>query len=251
MSVQILGVSGSPVKNSNTDRVIQAILDASGLVSESIKLSTLNVGPCRACKACIDDNVCQVNDDFPALAEKVKAVPALVIGGYTPYGMLDAFTKAFLERLWSMRHVNNLNRGKLVVTVVTGLTLRSINLASEMIAVEMLMERVSVVGQLKVNGSVPCLTCGNGDVCEMSGIRYLYGRDARATPEFCVRAEDQTKVWKEALRLGQDLGDRVRNENFGSGSPIKRGIPFWRIPMMMAMLKRTQRWTTLARKHRK
>jgi multimeric flavodoxin WrbA len=31
MSLQILGISGSPIKNSNTDHLVQAVLDASGL----------------------------------------------------------------------------------------------------------------------------------------------------------------------------------------------------------------------------
>jgi multimeric flavodoxin WrbA len=245
-----LGVSGSPVEESNTDRAVQAILEASGLESEFVKLSRLQVGPCRACKACADDNVCTVQDDFPALAEKVKAAQALVIGGYTPYGMLDAFTKAFLERLWSMRHVRNLNRGKLLVTVVTGLTLRSVDLASEMIALEMAMERMEVVGQLKVNGNVPCLTCGHGDACEMSGVRSLHGADARASMEYCVRVEDQPGVWEEALRLGRLLGDRVRKGEFGVAVPLRKRVPFWRIPSLAVMMVRTRRWTASARKHK-
>jgi multimeric flavodoxin WrbA len=212
-----------------------------------VKLSPLDVGPCRACKACVEDNVCKVKDDFPALAEKVRSVQALVIGGYTPYGMLDAFTKAFLERLWSMRHVRNLNRGKLAVTVVTGLTLRSVNRASEMIAQEMWIERAEVVGQLKVNGNVPCLTCGHGDNCEMSAVRALHGRDARASAEHCVRVEDQRAVWNEALRLGQVLGDRVRSGQLGSAPPSRRSIPLWRIPSLFAMMVRSRRWTANAR----
>ena len=39
MSAQILGISGSPVRHSNTDRAVQAVLDATGLESEFIKLS--------------------------------------------------------------------------------------------------------------------------------------------------------------------------------------------------------------------
>ena len=69
MNFQVLGVSGSPVKNSNTDRLIQAILEASGLEHEFVKLSTKKIAPCRACKHCAEDNVCKVNDDFPALAK--------------------------------------------------------------------------------------------------------------------------------------------------------------------------------------
>jgi hypothetical protein len=198
----------------------------------------------------VEDNVCKVKDDFPTLAEKVKAAQALVIGGYTPYGMLDAYTKAFLEHLWSMRHVQNLNRGKPVVTVITGLTPYGVDLASKMIAQEMRMERMEVVGQLKVNGNVPCLTCGHGDACEMSAVRTLHGKDAQASTDLCVRAEDQPAVWNEALRLGQVLGDRVRNGQLDSALPVQKKLPLRRIPSMVAMIIRTRRWAAVARKHR-
>ncbi len=119
--MKILGISGSPVPESNTDRLIIQVMKASGLDFEFIKLSDLNVRPCLACKACVEDNICKVNDDFPALANKVRETQALVIGGYTPYRVLDGFTKAFLERLWSMRHLHSLNENKYVITIISGL----------------------------------------------------------------------------------------------------------------------------------
>ena len=36
MDLQISGVSGRPMKKSNTDRLIQAVLDASGLKAEFV-----------------------------------------------------------------------------------------------------------------------------------------------------------------------------------------------------------------------
>ncbi len=57
MNAQILGISGSPVKNSNTDRLIQAVLDASGLNAEFVKLSKMNVRGCVACLRCAGDNL--------------------------------------------------------------------------------------------------------------------------------------------------------------------------------------------------
>ena len=72
MYPQILGISGSPIKNSNTDRLVQAVLAASGLKAEFVKLSRINVRPCIACLGCKEDNICKVKDDFPELAEKVR-----------------------------------------------------------------------------------------------------------------------------------------------------------------------------------
>lgn len=37
--MKVLGVSGSPIENSNTDRIVKTILEASGLEPEFIKLT--------------------------------------------------------------------------------------------------------------------------------------------------------------------------------------------------------------------
>jgi len=212
MSISILGISGSPIKNSNTDRLVQAVLDASGLEAEFIKLSDYSVAPCRACKRCVRDNICKVEDDFPVLAEKVKAADAMVIGSYCPYSSIDGFTKAFMERLWSMRHVTHLNRGKKVITIVTGLMEPIRDQVSQALAMAIMEEQMELIGQLKVDGNVPCLTCGKGDVCEMSGARVLFGPDAKISAKLCVSVEDQKEVWDEALQLGRIIGDKVRSD---------------------------------------
>ena len=211
MAIDIIGISGSPVRNSNTDRLVRAVLEASGLETEFVKLSNINVAPCRACKRCVEDNICKVKDDFPALAEKVKSARAMVIGSYCPYSSLDGFTKAFMERLWSMRHQTNLNRGKLVVTAVTGMWPEIRDKVSEMLALEIMMEKMELVGQLKVNGNIPCLTCGVGDVCEMSGALLRNIPVEKINADSCVKVEDQKEVWEEALQLGRTLGERLKN----------------------------------------
>ncbi|MGQ9921422.1 MAG: flavodoxin family protein [Desulfobacca sp.] len=167
MYPQILGVSGSPIKNSNTDRLIQAVLAATGLKSEFVKLSRLEVRPCIACLGCKEDNICKVQDDFPELAEKVRNAGALVVGGYCPYGAVDGFTKAFLERLFSLRHRHGLNRGKLAVVVTTGIGRGAPGLeeASRQITHALSLEGMEVLGQLKAIGNPECLVCGYGETC--------------------------------------------------------------------------------------
>ena len=41
MGIQVLGISGSPVPNSNTDRAVKRILELTGLSSQFVKLSEL------------------------------------------------------------------------------------------------------------------------------------------------------------------------------------------------------------------
>jgi len=214
MSIEVLGISGSPIENSNTDRLVRAVLDATGLEFEFVKLSRINIRPCLACKQCVPDNICKVKDDFPELAEKIKKTRALIIGAYIPYKQIDGFTKALLERFWSLRHVRNLLRGKLCATVLTYLSPDAADNVNQALAIQLKeMERMELVGQMKVKGNIPCLTCGVGDECQMSGLRKRYGPDARSSDYPYVRAEDQKEVWEEAMRIGSLIGQRVRTIN--------------------------------------
>jgi hypothetical protein len=211
MGIEVLGISGSPVKDSNTDRLVKAILDASGRETAFVKLSGVNVRPCLACKQCVTDNICKVEDDFPALAEKIKKAKALVIGAYIPYGQIDGFTKALLERFWSLRHVNNLLGGKLCATVLTGVMPDVLVNVNKALAAEIRdYERMELLGQLSVQGNLPCLTCGEGDSCGMSGLKMLYGPDAKACDYGYSRVEEQQGVWEEAARIGRLIGERLR-----------------------------------------
>jgi NAD(P)H-dependent FMN reductase len=222
MELKVLGISGSPVINSNTDRVVKAVLEATGLSYEFVKLSDLNIRPCIACKKCVKDNVCKQEDDFSWLSKKVVDASALVIGAYTPYMQIDAFTKAFLERLWSLRHVNNLLKDKPVIIIVSRMYPKRLNnpalritgvsklisqfipnsKVSKMLAFELKMDRMDILANIQINGNLPCLTCGRGNDCKMSGVKFVYGKNASASADKCVRVEDQKKTWNELQNLG-------------------------------------------------
>lgn len=212
--MKILGISGSPVPNSNTDRLVLQVLKASQLDFEFVKLSNINVRPCRACKACVEDNICKVNDDFPALANKMLETQAIVIGGYTPYRVLDGYTKAFLERLWSMRHLHSLNENKYVVTIVSGLAKEIRETALNAMAIEFAMERMHHVAEFGIEGNVPCLTCDYGDNCKNSGIPHRFANKIKASKDYCVAVENQS-VWEEATKtanlLGQFLNGKINS----------------------------------------
>jgi multimeric flavodoxin WrbA len=214
MNTKIIGISGSPIKNSNTDRLVQAVLDSSGLPSEFVKLSKINVRPCIACLGCKKDNVCKVKDDFPSLAEKVRGAGAIVVGGYSPYGVVDGFTKAFLERLFSLRHQNGLNRGKLAVVVATGIGRGAPGLeeASNQITHALTLEGMEVMGQLKVNGNPECMVCGFGETCPMSALPWIFGENTRVTPEKFSQVEDQAETWESAKTIGREIAQKLGNQ---------------------------------------
>jgi multimeric flavodoxin WrbA len=212
MKPQVLGISGSPIRNSNTDRLINAVLAASGLQTEFIKLSDKQVRPCIACLGCKADNICKVQDDFPAIAEKVRHAGAIVVGGYTPYGSTDGFTKAFLERLFSLRHQHGLNRGKLAIVVHTGIGRGAPGLeeSTNQVAHALTLEGMEIVGTLKATGNPECMVCGYGETCPMSALPWIFGEDTKVTPEKFCKVEDQPEVWQQAATLGQDITRRLQ-----------------------------------------
>ena len=50
---KILGISGSPIPDSNTNRAVKAVLRASGLDYEFVKLSDIHIRPCLSCRRCV------------------------------------------------------------------------------------------------------------------------------------------------------------------------------------------------------
>lgn len=214
MTTRILGISGSPIKNSNTDRLIHAILESSGLEFEFVKLSKVNIRPCIACLGCKSDNICKVTDDFPELADKVREADAIVVGGYAPYGSVDGFTKAFLERLFSLRHRTGLNRGKLAIAVASGIGRGAPGLdqASAQITHALNTEGMEVLDSLKITGNPECLVCGYGETCPMSALPWVFGDDTTVTPDKFCNVENEDHVWQRAKELGTILSERLNTQ---------------------------------------
>ena len=136
------------------------------------------------------------------------------MGGYPPYGVVDGFTKAFLERLFSLRHQNGLNKGKLAVVVTTGIGRGAPGLeeASNQIAQALNLEGMNVLGQLKVTGNPECMVCGFGQTCPMSALPWIFSDDTKVTPEKFCNVEDQTETLERAKTLGQEIASRIQKQ---------------------------------------
>ncbi len=210
--MKVLGVSGSPIPNSNTDRAVKAVLDATGLDTEFIKLSEYTIAPCKACLGCLKTNRCVIEDGGIILAEKVKEADALVIGCYTSYSSIDARTKAFMERLYQLRHIKGFMRGKpggAVITCAVPETAKGLppafDMGSNAIMFFMMEEGMRFEGAVMVMGNVPCIKCGRGDQCDMSGIKLLYGPDATTESVGVNVLEKRQNAVTAAAELGKKI----------------------------------------------
>lgn len=148
---------------SNTDRAIKEILEHTGLDYDLIKLSNMHLEPCRACSGCNDDNSCRIMDNGRVLAERFAKVRGFVVGGYTSYGSLDSRTKMWMERMYCLRHVRSMNKGKFGVIVLTtaGHDDHDADMARRQIEMWMDEEGMVCLGSMVVSGSGPCVRCGN------------------------------------------------------------------------------------------
>ncbi|MFZ3383053.1 MAG: flavodoxin family protein [Candidatus Methanoperedens sp.] len=209
--MQVLGISGSPVNNSNTDRLVKTVLEATGLDYEFIKLSEYDIHPCRACLGCARDNICKQKDDWHIIENKIKECTALVIGGYPTYGTLDSRTKMLTERMYSMHHQRMLNKDKIGAAVVVGVGrgIPGVDQAADQIAAFMQMEGINVVGKVSGTGNISCLSCGYGGTCGISGVTMLFGKGAVPSKDKYIAIEDQKDVNEKAKEIGQKIREML------------------------------------------
>lgn len=218
--MKVLGVSGSPIENSNTDRAVKVALEATGLETEFVKLIDYTVAPCRACLGCVATNRCVIEDDGILLAEKAKEADALIIGGFTPYSSLDARTKSFIERLYPLRHKHGFMAGKPGGAVITCAVPEgnealppAFDFGMNAIKFYMMEEGMEFVGAVKVLGNVPCIKCGYGDECQMTGVKMLYGPEATVASVGVNRFEEQQGTVENAAWLGREIAARLKGRS--------------------------------------
>ncbi len=212
MTMRVLGISGSPIRHSNTDRAVQMVLEETGLEYEFIKLSQYKLEPCRGCLGCKDSNQCVLKDDGAMLAEKFDQADAVVVGGFTPYGSLDARTKTFMERMYCLRHQQGKSRNKVGAAVITTACPPEMTqlppasqIATQQFAIWMLEEGMINVGSIVLVGNLPCIRCGYGDQCSMSGVQMLHGPDATVASMGVHQFPTHEQNQQQARELGQKI----------------------------------------------
>lgn len=125
--MNVIVLFASPNKDGLTAACAQALVEGiqqGGSEAESICLNDLNIGQCKACNrgwgTCQNEHVCQEQDDFQGLHEKVAEADALGLVTPVYWGDLSEPAKAFLDRLRrceATRREESRLAGKWVVSV--------------------------------------------------------------------------------------------------------------------------------------
>lgn len=196
----IVGVSGSPILDGNTDRMVKALLEQSGKDYVFVNLSTLRYDPCRACAhLCAKTNMCPLDDDLKPYFEPILNAEALVLGTSVHAGYITGWMFSFVGRLWCFHHVKNLLRDKPIIIVMTGLFKGSERVALPRFVnlFEAWNQSVNLIGHIYYTSSTPpCFKCGMGNVCKVGGLWGMVGRNEEKLRKFKLTA-DMFKRWED------------------------------------------------------
>jgi multimeric flavodoxin WrbA len=102
----ILGLSGSPRSEGNTDFLVHqalAIAETVGATTEFISLGRARLGPCVACDVCKKTGNCPIDDDMPEILAKIRQADGMIIGSPVYFGSMSAQTKMFIDRTRPLR----------------------------------------------------------------------------------------------------------------------------------------------------
>jgi len=209
--MKVLGISGSPRRNSTTDQLVRETLaGVEGCETEFISLAGTTISPCLACVGCVKDNTCVVKDDMAALRQKIVDADAYVIGAPNYYNTLNSMTHVFMERWYQFRH----REGKAVagkIGAAVGVGGGKPQAAADAIRAFFQYNQIECVGDVTAQGPVCCFTCGYGETCKVGGIHLFFGPGTKITEDITPALSKQPDKIAEAHRLGKLLSDRLHS----------------------------------------
>ncbi|MFC2009006.1 flavodoxin family protein [Chloroflexota bacterium] len=216
--MKIIGFSAGVVgRDSNTDRMVKAIIEKSGYDSEFVKLNDLDYSACRGCVwLCAGPQVCRLGDDLLPHYQKVKEADAVVLGSPIHHGTVSASMLAFISRLWGFRHVNFAIEDKPFVLALCGIG-RWQDTAEEDFRRALRSPRVKIADVVRYSSAIPpCYTCGRHQECSIGGAYRIWADEAHTleiTPDLFRRWEDDpetvARVEASAARLRDIQADHM------------------------------------------
>ncbi|MCL2421003.1 MAG: flavodoxin family protein [Defluviitaleaceae bacterium] len=117
----ILGISGTPRKQGNSEVLLSAALEPfaeAGYEVIKILLSEKNISPCTGCETCVENEFCHINDDMAEIYAAYKKCDAIIISAPVYYRNVPAQLKAVFDRTFAAK--NRPLKGKLGGAIAVG-----------------------------------------------------------------------------------------------------------------------------------
>jgi multimeric flavodoxin WrbA len=114
--MKVLGIMGSPRKQSNTDILLDKALEGAreaGAEVEKVLVSKLKISPCLEIYACLKDGDCAIKDDMQLLYKKLLEADHIVFTSPIFFYGITSQAKAVIDRcqaLWVRKHVLGMDK---------------------------------------------------------------------------------------------------------------------------------------------
>lgn len=182
--MKILAIIASPRGMlGNTGRLLEEVLTGvseSGAETEILSLKTLVVEPCVACDVCHKTGICNINDDYESIKNKLLACDGFILASPNYIFSVTAQMKALFDRCNGLIHCMALEGKYAVVVETSG--------GGEDQEVISYMERfVNILGANSVGGVGSAI----------AGVRAF---------------PDEDKLYARARALGQELCQCIRDK---------------------------------------
>ncbi len=120
--MKVIGISGSPRKNGNTEILLRESLKPfheNGWQVFEFYLSDKYVSPCDGCDSCLNSSGCIINDDMQFLYDEFQNFDAMIVASPAYYRNVTAQLKALIDRTYATIHSQTL-KGKLGGAITVG-----------------------------------------------------------------------------------------------------------------------------------
>ena len=176
--MRVLGITGSPRKNGNTEILMNEILKATreaGCDPEIFLASEKQVAPCDACGSCFEVGSCVVQDDMQELYAMMEGADAIILGSPVYFGSVSAQCKAIMDRMFALlrdRSLKDKVAGTLVVTRRVG-ALQTRSLLQAFCIAQGMIVAGGAIGYGREPGDVLTGVGGGIDMSAMAEARLL------------------------------------------------------------------------------
>jgi len=111
MTINVLGISGSPHRHGNTETLLDSFLEgaaSAGAVVEKVVLKDLTYSSCKGCNTCHTTGECIIRDDVIPLLQKILEADCVALASPIYSMGITAELKGLIDRaqyLWARKFI--------------------------------------------------------------------------------------------------------------------------------------------------
>lgn len=109
--LRVLGISGSPRKDGNTDHLLGEALrgaEREGASVDRLRLADFTITPCLECHGCDETGQCVVQDDMQKIYPRLLEADIIILASPIFFYGITAWAKALVDRsqaLWARKYL--------------------------------------------------------------------------------------------------------------------------------------------------